>query len=215
MTWYTLHCKVYNFIIICSLIWQRSQETLVLSVLDSDQINQQQVKLAESLHQYVVTGHSSMHCWSDNELGNKDLNLLGRSSLWRLSWANRSQSQPPWNLQLCTPPPPPPVVTRSQKPPAPETTAACLTAKRVSIRSAGHGMAWHGMVPAGGERVPDCGVLLALARPRRPLSTYATTERDLMTDNVVVNSVSAWQKISILNRFVLGFRSPADWGQSS
>ena len=127
--------------------------------------------------------------------------------------SNRSQSQPPWNLQLCTHPPPP-VVTRSQKPPpAPETTAAWLMAKRVSIRSAGHGMAWHGMVPAGGGLVPDCGELLALARPRRPLSTYATTERDLMMDNVVVNSGSAWQNQH--DEPVLGFGSPAEGGQSS
>ena len=55
------------------------------------------------------------------------------------------------------------------------------------------------MVPAGGGRVPDCGELLALARPRRPLSTYATTERDLMTDNVVVNSVSPPGRISMMN----------------
>ena len=100
----------------------------------------------------------------------KDWYLLGLPSLWLIWWlslwliwwvscANLSQSQPPWNFQLCTPPPPSPpsLVTRSQKPPVPEVTLACHNMEnRATISRSAEllGMmpaepAEDGMMPAG------------------------------------------------------------------
>ena len=215
MTWYTLHCKVYNFIIICSLIWQRSQETLapiVLSLLDSDQINQQQVKLAESLHQYVVTGHSSLH-WSDDELGNQGFKLTRPIII-----VKTQLSQP---IPIPTTLEPPALHPSSSssghtvpKAPSPGDNSSMSDSKKSQhqISWAWHGMAWHGASRGG-----SCAWLRwapGIGKAKKAI-VYLCHNRAGSNDRQCRRQlrVSSWQNQH--DEPVLGFRSPAEGGQSS
>ena len=156
-----------------------------------------------------LTQDQGIHKLSVSEWKHKDWYLLGLSSLWLIWWlslwliwevscANLSQSQPPWNFQLCTPPPPPPVVTRSQKPPAPETIVARPMVKRATISRS----AEHGMMPARGwcqqkwcqQGARSCAWLrwvAGIGKVEMAIVSLCHWERNPMIENVVVKAYLA------------------------